>query len=314
MAGDPTPLRSPEAVAALWAAWGDRAAVLNVLLHVPTWADLVHLPQTARLALVGPTAAQVPLPGVCPPINPLPGGAHPLTGYDAAYPPELDPATWPVLYVNGAIPPGPRVMIGGAESPSPQGTEIARSAALACAAEHVPVVAVVHPGAGMTAIRTAVAAGARVVAVVPHGLDQVTIHQGLLDQVRAGGGAVLTPARPGPERPPVLTEAIAAAVDLSMAVVIAEVGAPPGHSADVTRAAVEHSRYLIAPTPPRHHVPASALGLEVMTRPGAFQPDWYGSSARVSARAAAGLPAADVVVADQAQITAAIRQACRPTT
>lgn len=309
---DRTPLHCSAAVIALWHAWGDRVALTNVLNAVATWGELVTLPTSHRLALIGPALAAVELPAVCPPVPDLPGDARAVTPYDMDYPRVLNPTQWPVVYMAGHVPTARAAAVTGGANPTPQGVEIARSAALAAAGDHVPVVAVVSDGLGLAALRTAVAAGATVIAVVPHSLEIASAHQGLLDQVRRSGGAVISAARPGvgvDARSE--TDAAVLAVALSYAVVVAEVGAPPNPAATLTRAAIEAERYLVAPAPPAHHVPTGALGLTVLTQPRMFTPDWYGTSARVRARLAAGLPAADAVVNDQAQISIAIRQSCR---
>lgn len=308
---DPTPLHCTAAVAALWDAWGDAAAILNVLNSVSTWGELVALPQAARVGLSGAALAAIELPLVCPPSPDLPGGGRAVTPYDPDYPQVLDTRTWPVLYVRGHLPAGAAVTIGGSGNPSPQGVETARSAVLAAVGDRVPVVTVLTDGLGLVATRTAVAAGGRAIVVVPHGLDQYSLHQGLLDDVCRAGGAIVTALRAGTNTSP-QSEDLAAylAVGLARAVVIAEVGAPPSNGASLARAAVEEERYIIAPAPPAHHVPASALGLTVLTQPRMFAPQWYGSSVRTRERLAAGLAAADVVVTDQAQLAAAIRQSC----
>lgn len=309
--GDPTPLHCSAAVAALWHAWGDANAVLSVLHAVPTWGELIALGQSSRVGLIGPVLSSVPLPEVCPPPPDLPGGGRAVTPYDMDFPSALDPVRWPVLYVRGHLPAGRAVLVGGSSNPSPQGVEIARSAALAAAGDRVPLVAVLTEGVGLVAVRTAAAAGGRVIVVVPHSLEQYSQHQSLLDEVCRAGGAVVTHLRAGtPSSAWAADLAAVLAVGLAHSVVIAETGTPPGHAATLTRATVEAERYLIAPAPPEHHVPTSALGLTVLTQPRMFTAAWYGSSPRVMARLAAGLPAADVVVSDQAQISAAIRQSC----
>lgn len=313
--GDPTPLRSPSAVAALWQLWADPEAVVSVARHVNTWGDLVALSQADRVRLVGPLLASVAVPLVCPPPVPFPGGAHPVTPYDPTYPAHVDPVAWPVLYTTGRIPPAPALWIAGASAPSPTGVEIARSAALACAAEHLPVVVVLHDGVGLLAARTAVAAGATVIAVLTHSLDQVTVHQGLLDQVRQGGGSVVTTHHPDHRVSP--TTAVHQAAQLASAlahtVVLAEVGAPPEPGAVMAKEAISADLPLVVPTPPPHHVPTSALGATVLTVPGSFTPQWYGTSPRIRARVAQGFPAAEVVVTNQEHLTTVVR-AVRSTT
>lgn len=311
--GDPTPLTTTPAVVALWERWGDPTALLNVLHKVPTWGHLAAMSATDRVHLVGPVLASVPLPAACPPLPELPGGARGITPYDGQYPRGVPAVRWPVLYSTGTLPFGYAVLVAGGETPSPQAVEIARSAALAAAVEQVPVVAVLAPGASMVALRTAVDAGAVAVAVVPHGLDLTSTHQGLLDQIRRGGGAAVSASRPGtPASSEAFNEAAYLAAALCRAAVIAEVGAPPSAAATITRAVISAERFLIVPTPPPHHVPAGALGLTALTQHAMFSSDWYGTSHRIAARVKAELTPADAVVTSQAQISAAVRSFCRP--
>lgn len=311
--GDQTPLRCTAAVAALWDAWGDMHALASALNHVPTWGELVGLTHAERVSLLGPAPAGVTLPAACPATPALPGGARAITAYDADYPGGIDPLRWPVLYVHGHLPRGAMVAIGGAKSPSPQGVEVARSAALAAVADHVPVVAPLLEGLGLAAARTAIAAAGKVVLVVPHGLDLRSAHDGLLDQVRHAGGAVLTAARPGTRASTYEEErAVYLSASLARAVVVAEVGPPPGVDATFVRGALEQERFIIAPASNQQHAPISAVGLTVLTSPRMFTREWYGTSAHVERRASRGLSAADVVVGSPEEIAAAIRQVCAP--
>jgi hypothetical protein len=309
--GDTTPLRSSAAVVALWNRWGDIGALSAVLRQVRTWGELLDLSTPDRARLIGPGLVTVDLPALCPPLPPMPAGAGILTPYETAYPPALPATRWPVLYVAGVIPDRAMISIGGGNDPSPQGVEIARSAALAAAGQNIPVVICPIGGVGLTALRTTIDAGAVAVAVVPHALEDLTAHQGLLDSVRRLGGAVVTITGPGTVPGPGADMDVAQImVALTRATVLAEVGSHPSAGAAIARAAVEAGQYLIVPAPHPHHTPAGALGLEVLTRPRMFTASWFGTSPRIQSRAAAGLSAADAVVTDQAQIATALRARC----
>lgn len=312
---DTTPLASPAAVVALWQAWADPVAVVTAVASMSTWGDLVNAPTSTRVAMLGPTLASLELPPVCPPVPALPSHTQPLTPYDPQYP-NVDAATWPVLYVTGTVPRTRGVLVVGGTYPSPQGTEIARATALAAAAERVPIVVALDAGAALTAARTGVAAGAHVVAVVAHGCEVPGPYAGLVHDIVRAGGAVLTTAAPTSAPTPVSQRAqVGLAVALSAAAVITELGAPPSRAAELTTAAVAADLHLLAPAPAAHHVELNALGLQVLTTPGMFTPAWYGTNAAINARVRAGLPAVDVVVTGQNQIGDVLTQVCqRPTT
>jgi hypothetical protein len=307
---DPTPLAAPHALAALWQAWGDPAAVTAAVRQVPTWGHLVAMAPGDLAALVGRFAA-VPLPPMCPPLPALPAPARVLTATDPAWPTRLDPDHWPVLYTAGTLPAGPALLVAGGTDPSPSGVEAARTAALTATGDHIAVVATPTPGVGLVALRTAVAAGGTAVAVLPHAIDRPTIHQGLLDAVVRGGGAVVTAARPGAgPGPAAATQAARLMAALVCGCVVAEVGVPPAQGTCDVAAAVAAALPLVVPPPPQPWAPAGAAGLGVLTHPDRFSPTWFGTNARIDARLAAGLPAADHVPGDVAALAAAVRQVC----
>jgi DNA processing protein len=309
-----TSLRHPLSLAALYRLLWDHAMVHALASTYPTWGHLSAASPADLGYVAGRRGAALSIPAV-PPVGPeIPDGVELLTRYSPRYPADLREVADPpvVLYLRGRLPDGPTVTIGGAHHPSPQGIEIARSAALAAVAQRVPVVALLTDGAGEVALRTAAAAGGRCVAVLPHGLDQVSRHTGLLQRVLEAGGAWLTEVPPGVssfERFVISGARIAAA--LSPAVVLAEVGRHPSSGAPLATAAVAAGRYLIVPSPQQHYVPESALGLRVLTQTRSFSPSWYGTSPRLDARILNGLSPADAVVSNQQQIADAIAVACR---
>lgn len=307
---DPTPLRAPHALAALWQAWADPAAVAAVVAEVPTWGHLVHMPATDLARLVGPHAAR-PLPDVCPPLPPLPPPARVVTVGDATWPGRLHPARWPVLYAAGVVPAGPAVLVAGGTDPSPAGVEATRTTALAAAADHVTVVASPVPGVGLIALRTALAAGGRAVAVLPHAIDQASVHQGLADAVVRAGGAVATAARPG-TRPGREADVLAARLmaDLATCAVVAEVGVPPSPGCGQVAAALAAGLPLVVPAQTGPWAPTGAAGMGVLSDPHLFSPTWFGTNARIDARLAAGQAPADRVPGTVAELAAAVRELC----
>jgi DNA processing protein len=97
------------------------------------------------------------VPPVPAPAPDLPDGTELVSRYSLIYPGDLREVIEPpvVLYVQGQLPAEPAVAIGGAEHPSAQGVEIARSAALAAVAQRLPVVVLLTDGVGIVASRPA---------------------------------------------------------------------------------------------------------------------------------------------------------------
>lgn len=307
---DPTPLRTPHALAALWQAWGDVEAITRAMAAVATWGELACLSITDLARVVGPVAA-AQLPPVCPPLPTLTPPGRVVTAVDPGWPPCVPATRWPVLYATGPIPTGPAVLVAGGPDPTPQGVEIARAAALAAAGEHLPLVASPTAGIGLIALRTAVAAGGVALAVLDHGLELPSTHVGLLAQVTRGGGAVVTLSQPTQPATPASAPAAAALMThLASCAVLAEVGIPPAVGTDVAAAAIAAGMHLVVPPPPPHYTPAGASGLAVLTDATTFTPSWYGTNDRITARVTAGRPAADDTPSDGAAVAAAIRRAC----
>lgn len=319
-AGIPDPeqsgLRAPESLAALYRHLWDHDLVATLASSFPTWEELARA-DYARLAhLLGPRTAAFTLPDRPDPTPDLPAGAVMVSRYAMNYPADLREVEQPpcVLYVRGELPFGPSVGVGGAEHPSPQGVEISRAAAFAAAGQRRPVVVLLSKGVGVTALQATVDAGGKAVVVLPHGIDQNSRHQSLLEQVIELGGAVVTEVPPGigvTEQFTLMANRIVTA--LSHAVVLAEVGRHVSAGALLARATIRSGRYLIVPTPQQAHIPETALGLSVLTQTRAFTSDWFGTSPRIDSRVANGLSPADAVVTDQVGIANAIAVACRAT-
>jgi len=309
---DPS-LRDPAVLSFLYSRLWDHERVHRAASAFPTWSALVTASIAARWEVLGPASASVVLPAAAPPMATLPPDVKLISRYSLDYPPDLLSAgTTPVvLSVRGTFPTAPAVAVGGAENPSPQGVEIARAAVLSAVASHTPVVLVLTDGIGAVALRTIVDAGGVGVVVVPHALTETSKYDRYLDQIVAGGGVIVSEVPPGygtVEAFVVTAARIAAA--LAKAVVLAEVGRHVSSGAPLARAAISAGRYLIVPTPQQHYVPESALGLRVLTSTRSFNADWYGTNMRIHSRVSNGLPPADAVVDTQAQMAAAITEAC----
>lgn len=301
MSIDPTPLQSTPAVAALWAQWRDPRPLLEALRRAATWGQLHGVPEHLRRAILGVSEA---VPAVCPPLPLLPLGGRTLTPYDATWPARMPAATWPVMYLAGALPHG-GLLIVGSRNPGPRGVEMARAGALAAVAANVPVTAPLLPGSPTAALKTAVAAGGKALALLPAALGDFTPQQGLLEEILNNGGAVMSVTPPGcPAVGDLEISRIAA--HLSSVALVADVGGPQAPECALVRACVERSLPLIAPTPRGPGAPVESLGVEALGRVPATPQTWFGPGARLDTRIREGLPGADVLVDNQADITRAL--------
>lgn len=308
MYGDPTPLHSNEAVVAMWELWGDVDAVLNALSFINTWGELRHLDHATRIQLLGHTQAVIPLPDTCPPLRPLPDNAQAISPFATGkYPPHLDGRKWPVLYTRGDLPQTASVLISGRTHSSPQSTEIARSAALTASANRIPLIVPFVGDVALTAIRTAVAAGGKVCAVIPHSLEEISFHGGLLNDVVANGGSVLSVTFPGQH---IAGEELAASVatDLCAVAVLTDVGNPGTFTGTLAGHLIAANRPLIMPAHNSTSTADIATGTLVLTQPSAFEPSWYGTSPRITNNVQRTGYAADVLVSTQAELAHAITQ------
>jgi hypothetical protein len=308
-------LRSTEALAALYRLTWDHGAVHQLASTYQTWEQLAAAGPAYLAGLLGPKFAALAIPSALPAVPELPEGVRAVSRYAVeGYPGELRMAPDPpcLLYMRGELPTIPAVAIGGGEHPTPQGVEIARSAALAAAANRTPVVVQLVDGVSVTALRSVVDSDGVAVVVVAHGLDQVSKYDGLLARVVELGGAVLTEVPPGVGvTARFAMNAARIVVALGTAVVLAEVGRHVSAGAAIARAAVTSGRYLIVPSPQQAYIPECALGLRVLTETRSFSPGWYGTSPRLEARVGNGLAPADAVVTNQVEIARAIKVACQ---
>jgi DNA processing protein len=124
-------------------------------------------------------------------------GARILTLEDSDYPAALRQLSLPppVLYLRGALPPGPAVAMVGARRADAYGKEVADLFARTLAAAGVTVVSGFARGIDAAAHRGALAAdGGETVAVLGCGLgiDYPAGHQKLGEEIAAGRGALLT--------------------------------------------------------------------------------------------------------------------------
>lgn len=319
-ADDVQSLRTPEAVFALLGMLGDHEHVHSLVTAYPTWDALAAASSADLGHHVGLTGARLQIPRDLPPMPPLPAGVNMHTRYSIDFPRGArELPTGPVaLFVAGTLPTEPALAIGGAENPTMTGSEIAKAAALAAAVDQVPVVAQVTPGCALSALRTAVDAGGRVVAVMPHGFAVTSNHQMLLEQVIAQGGAVVTQELPGTTMTEsAIDRASRLVAGLARAVVLAETGVHRAAGMALASAAVATGRYLIVPAPDApaqsgRYIPPSAFGSAVFASAKEWSPEYYGTGARIEHRTANGLPPADHVVNNPAELAAAITIGCRP--
>jgi hypothetical protein len=317
--GGPTSLRSREAVFALTAMLGDPEQVHALVSAYPTWQQLAAATPAALGHCVGLRGAQLHIPADCPPVPPLGPAVSLLTRYDMSCPAGLRQIANPpaLLFVAGTLPAEPILGIGGAENPTMSGVEVCRAAGLQTAIQHVPLAAQLAPGCSLTALRTAVDAGGRAVVVMPHGFGVTSSHQALLEQVLEQGGTVVTETMPGMQSSPARADAAARlVVALSSAVLLAEVGAHQAAGAPLARAAVAAGRFLIVPAPDApaqsgRYIAPSAFGSAAFASAKEWSSEYFGTGPRIEHRCANGLTPADEVVANPAQLAAAIALGCR---
>lgn len=299
-------LRTPAGQRALRVIVGDDAAHRLGCLY-PTWESLRAAGTTELSHTVGVHAST--LTAELPHLPALPPSVTALTRFCVDYPPALAATTAPpaVLHVTGGLPRRPLLCIAGSHHPSATGLEVTVAVAAAAAQLGVPVVVPLQTGCALQALEAVLAAAGVVVVVMPHGFGVTSTHQVLLERVLENRGAVVTAVEPGmPSIPATVSAAAHTAVGLATAVALPEVGLHPSAGQDVARAAINGGRYLLAPRPAAGYIPPSAAGLPLLSSARDWDPGPYGTSARIENRVHNGLPPADALVSDHAELIAAL--------
>lgn len=310
----PTPLTRADALHALYELIGDHALVAAVVAAFGTWEALAAATPAELGRRVGPWAAQLRVPERCPRLPGLGSQVVATTRYQAGYPAGLGDLEDPpaVLYSLGTLPKGPYLAVGGSYYPTAAGLSATQATATAAADLGVPVVASVDPGCGQVAITAALAAGGTVVGVVSCDLALPATAAGLLAEIVAGGGAVVSEWGPGEiwsESHTFASTRLVAA--LGRAVVLCELGTHPAGGAHLAQAAISARRFLIVPAPNSDLLlPVGSAGTATLARARSFSEEPFGSSPHLSARVAAGHTPADAVVSTPAQLCAAIAAVC----
>lgn len=311
----PLALTSEQALYALHMMLGEHSLVDSVVTRFSTWEELAGADTATRAFKLGPWAAKFHIPAMCPPLPSFGAGVSATTRYSRAYPQRLtDISDAPVLlYQRARFPDGPFVSIGGTFWPSRFGADVAQAAARAAVKAKRPVVAVLDGGSGELAIKAALDAGGKVLAVGYGDLSAPSQHTETVGRVLEQGGSIVSEWGVGEAwteaRAFAATRLVAA---LGTAVVLTELGTHPAGGAHFARASVSTGRFLIVPEPPPEElIGAAHTGLAVFGRARSFSPKVFGAHPRMLSRVAAGYAAADAVVSTEEDLLEAFAKALR---
>lgn len=233
--------------------------------------------------------------------------------FDENYPAELASSSRPpvLVWLEGMLPPGPRLAVVGTRHPDAYGTRVAQRAAAEAATAGIPVIAGMAAGIDRTAEQATIDTGGTPISVLPHGLDKLTPDRRQhADAIIAAGGAVLTEQPPGTDWTPAnAMTRNRIVVGLATAVLIAQAKTDSAGTKGTIRVTLAEKRTLIAPRPAadsRHATnPASGL-LMAITDPAGCPGSLLGLTGRHAHEAANRRPLADVVIHNGTQLASAI--------
>lgn len=292
----------------------DDDSIENLTAMVPTWAALTALPMTTWVSVAGQHASCMVLPSLPPAPSPLPAGVHVYPRHGADYPAGVSRLRHPpaLLYVAGDLPDVPAVSVVCGAYPTARGIEVVTDGVRACAASGLVPVLRLGTAAGRAGMVAAGQMGAPVVLVASQGADVFDADARHVDEVLSAGGAWVSACEPAARSHPHSEQvADAVAVALSEAVLVAQAGLSPQEGSAGVVAAIQMSLPLVVPASSPGafgSVPASLVS-DMLAEPGSFAPDVLGSNATIAARSAAGMPAADAVVASQQDLARALADA-----
>lgn len=312
---NPLALTSEQALYALHSMLGEHTLVDSIVTRFANWEELAGADAATRAFKIGAWAAQLSIPQLCPPLPSFGAGVSLTSRYSRLYPQRLtDISDAPVLlYQRNRFPDGPYIAIGGSFWPSRFGTDVTQAAARAAVKAKRPVVAVLDGGSGELAIKTALEAGGKVLAVGYGDLSAPSQHTETVGRVLEQGGSIVSEWGVGEawteSRAFAATRLVAA---LGTAVVLTELGTHPAGGAHFARASVATGRFMIVPEPPAEElIGAAQTGLAVFGRARSFSPRVFGAHPRMLSRVAAGYPAADAVVNSEDDMIEAFKKAMR---
>lgn len=304
-----TLLTSAEALHCLLEHVGDHTLVARLAHAYPTWEALLAADRGDLAFRAGPWAVQLRLPKRCPGLPDLGSGVFAVGFTDGTYPHMLlDLPDAPVLlYVRGAVPPGPAIAVDGMFLGTDDGKSAARAAAALAAEAGVAVVASLDTSIGRAALDAACRAGGRAVAVASHDVAAAGTTSGLVADILANGGAVVSEQGPGVGTSDGHAYAAARLVAaLGSAVMVAEASATPRGGMHLVRAAVGLNRRLVVPD---EDDPYTGVGLSItsaLSHASRYNPALFGTSEHIKSRLRSGLAPADAVVGDAQHLRSVI--------
>ena len=309
-------LTDHSSLSALYRITASAAAVDALVHHYETWDDLAISSPYSRAAKLGPWAASLRFPRLCPPIAPPGPGVRVLSRYDGGdYPDALLRMAFPppLIYLRGIIPQRSLIAIGGTHHPTAHGIHRSRVSARVAQMLGLSVTASLDTGCGRAALEESVRAGMPALAVAGASLESAGPNDWLIESLLDNGGGVISAYPPGTswaEMGCIFGSELVAA--LGHLVVIAEFGLHVTGGLPMVQAAMRGGRPLISFTHGQEGVALWASSL--LTRGGVLVnssnqgdlPPELSASPRASERAKAGLPLADAVVRDAAGLERAV--------
>ena len=300
-------LTQPHVLAHLLNEMKNPALVHNLVSRFATWTDLVKADHSDVLATAGNAALHVR--NTTPPALDLPVATVTTTRYDHTYPQQLfDSPTPPVLlYSTGPLPTVPCVAIIGPLYATSQASMFAKDAAASAVVRNIPVVAVLdETGVGSVALETVCELGGTPIAVISGDVASSHLRSELASRVQNAGGVCVSdthPKMPWSSVHTMIAGGFAAAY--ASVVVACDPGLHPAGGSVGVRAAIEMSRPLIVPNPPSM-VTTQSFGTHLLTTASVFSVEMFGTNPGITARVAAGEPAAHAVPTTPAEIDQAI--------
>lgn len=307
-------LRSVVCLETLRNVYDDDMIVDRLVGLFPTWQAVSSASPEGLSAAVQHNMLDVVIPSVPLPVSGLPNNTYVFTRYQINYPAGLRSLRYPpvIVYVRGKLPVDRTVAVVGAERPSPVGIEVARDTGAAAAAAGYVTLARLDTPLGRAAAESALRAGGVVTGVAVCGFNVSSTHSLLENEVLESGGSVIYPNKPDAKvNSKNVNVANATLVGLADAVVVAEAGLHVTAGREVVCEAVSSGKFLVVPRVDAgaldgRDLPDTMVGCAVLTEPGSFVAEYFGTNNKIENRVRAGKSAADAVVITTADLAAAL--------
>lgn len=316
-----TSLKHPDMLRSLYALIPDYDIIRSLISSYATWESLTTMSLAEKVNILTPQYANVVFPAVPPTPPAISHDVAVHSVFDSQYPFNLRVAASPplVLFSKGNIFENKNlVAVIGASHPNAAGVEVAKASGVCATVTSTPIVAPLIPGCSTLALWAAAKTKGAALAVLPHGFNVTSSQQLLVDTILNAGGGVVT-AFESNTRSSGANERAAArlAVQMSYAVILAEVGLHEAAGVDATRQAVQDSKFLVVPSPESLNasgtfVSSTAFGSTVFSNPREWSQEYFGSNSRIKARCINGLTPADVVINTQKDLLEMLKKV--PTT